>query len=369
MQSKKDFIIDVIYYSLIFVIVYLAIKYLFGVLFPFVLGFLIAFSLKPLIRWIVKKTKLNNKFVSLLILIFFYALIGMALFFIIARGANYLSSLFSQLPYIYTHEIQPVIESFTTWISQIFVGIDPSVVSLMEQFESNILDSLMKFFTSLSTNSISFLTSLITKVPAFFLAFFFSIISSFFITIDYDKITSFLNAQFTGRGEKLFMGIRNNGLSVILNFIKAYAIIISVTFIEASVGLSLLGYSNAIGISIIIAVVDILPVLGTGTIIIPWTIIEAVNGNYGSALGLALLYIVITVIRQVIEPKIVGDKIGLYPLITLISMYIGTMYFGIIGLFLVPIGVTIAVKLQEDGIINFYKSPKEDLVIEENENV
>ena len=77
----------------------------------------------------------------------------------------------------------------------------------------------------------------------------------------------------------------------------------------------------------------------------------------------------ITVIRQVIEPKIVGDKIGLYPLITLISMYIGTMYFGIIGLFLVPIGVTIAVKLQEDGIINFYKSPKEDLVIEENENV
>lgn len=366
-ESKREFIIDIAYYSIIFGIIYLVIKYFLGVLFPFVLGFIIAFSLKPLIRWIVKKTKINNKIVSIVILLLFYALIGFVLFLLIVQGVSLLSELFEQVPSIYTRDIQPLITSGTQWVSELVYKIDPEVVVFVEQFETTIVNSLYDFVKNFSASSISFLTGVITKIPGFFLAFFFSIISSFFITLDYEKITSFLTAQFSGRGQKIFSGIQKNGLLVLLNFIKAYGVIIVITFVESTIGLKLLGVSNAMGISIIIALVDILPVLGTGTVMIPWAFVELFNGNIGQAIGLGILYIVITVIRQILEPRIVGDHIGLYPLVTLISMYIGTRYFGIAGLFLIPIAVTIIVKMQQDGIIKVYKEVDEVSKIEEGE--
>ena len=366
-ESKREFIIDIAYYSIIFGIIYLIIKYFLGVLFPFVLGFIIAFSLKPLIRWIVKKTKINNKVVSIVILLLFYALIGFGLFLLIVQGVSMLSELFEQFPVMYARDIQPLITSVTQWMGEVVYRIDPEIVVFVEQFETSILTSITDFVKSFSTSSISFLTSIITKIPGFFLAFFFSVISSFFITLDYEKITTFLTTQFSGRGQRIFTGIQKNGLLVLLNFIKAYGVIIFITFVESTIGLKLLGVSNAMGISIIIAIVDILPVLGTGTVMIPWAFVELFNGNIGQAAGLAVLYIVITVIRQILEPRIVGDHIGLYPLVTLISMYIGTQYFGIAGLFLIPIAVTIIVKMQQDGIIKVYKEVDEVKQIGEGE--
>lgn len=357
-ENKREFIIDVLYYTTIFVLAYLFIKYFFGVLFPFVLGFVIAFSLRPLIRWVNKRSKLNSKVISLIVLLVFYALIGMGLFWVIVKTISILSSFFEQIPHIYTTDIAPFIESVTTWITDILLRIDPETLSFIQIYEATLLDSLATFVKNFSTTSLSFLTSTITRIPAFFLAFFFSVISSFFITLDYEKITEFFNAQFSGRSHRLFSGIQSNFILVLWNFFKAYVVIIGITFVEAALGLTFLGYDNAIGIAIIIAVVDILPVLGTGTVIIPWATIEIFNGDVGSAVGLIVMYIAITVIRQVLEPRIVGDQIGLYPLITLMCMYLGTMYFGILGLFGVPIVVTILVKLQEDGIIKFYKDPK-----------
>ncbi len=358
-ESKREFIIDVAYYSIIFGMLYLIIKYFLGALFPFVLGFIIAFSLKPLIRWIVKKTKINNKIVSIVILLLFYALIGFLLFLLIVQGVSLLSNFFEQFPAIYASDIQPLITSFTQWMSDVVYRIDPEVVVFVEQFETTILNSMYDFVKTFSASSITFLTGIITKVPGFFLAFFFSIISSFFITLDYEKITGFLSAQFSGRNKRLFDGIQKNGVSVLVNFVKAYGVLMFITFVESAIGLKLLGVTNALGIAIIIALVDILPVLGTGTVMIPWAFIELFNGNLGRALGLAVLYIFITVVRQILEPRIVGDQIGLYPLVTLISMYLGTMYFGIAGLFLIPIAVTIIVKLQQDGLIKVFKEVEE----------
>lgn len=355
-ERKREFIIDVAFYSIIMILVFVFFKYFLKTLFPFVLGFIIAFSLKPLIRRIVKKTKINNKIASLVILLLFYALIGFAMFLIVVQVVSILSNLFEQFPIIFANEIQPLINSFTNWLGEVVYRIDPEVVIFIEQLETSFLDSLKSFVTSFSAGSITFLTSIITRIPGFFLAFFFSVISSFFITLDYEKITLFLSAQFSGRANKLFTGIQKNGVSVIVNFIKAYGILLSITFIESIIGLKLIGVNNAVGISIIIAIVDILPILGTGTVIVPWAIIEMFNGNLGVSIGLILMYIVITVIRQILEPRVVGEQIGLYPLITLICMYVGTTYFGVIGLFLVPIIVTILVKLQDDGIITFYKS-------------
>lgn len=356
-QEKKEFIIDVTYYSLILILAYLVTKYFLGVLFPFVFGFFIAFALRPVIKFVSKKLKVNNKIVSLIILLLFYTLIGTGIFFAVLKVISMLKTLFEEFPEMFATNIQPIANQLSEWLKNIASKINPEIFDFVSQFDKSILEQVNNFVKNFSSAALSFLSNVVTKIPSFFLAFFFTIISSFLISLDYEKITDFLNYQISGRGRRLFEGIQSNGVKVIVNFLKAYGILLSVTFVETAIGLTILRVDNAIGIAVIVAIVDILPVLGTGTILIPWAIVSMINGRFTLGIGLFVLYAIITVIRQVLEPRIVGDSIGLYPLITLISMYLGTLYFGIIGLFAIPIIVTIFVKLQDDEIISFYRDP------------
>ncbi|EQJ23470.1 AI-2E family transporter [Clostridioides difficile] len=153
----------------------------------------------------------------------------------------------------------------------------------------------------------------------------------------------------------MIINIKNSSINALLKLLKAYAILLSVTFIELLIGLTILKVENAFTISVIIALVDILPVLGTGSILTPWMIISLINGNINLAIGLLILYIIITVVRQILEPKVVGHQIGLYPLITLMCMFVGAQLFGIAGLFGFPIAATIIKNLHDNGIITAFK--------------
>ena len=112
---------------------------------------------------------------------------------------------------------------------------------------------------------------------------------------------------------------------------------------------------KAIHIAALIAVIDIMPVFGTGTVVIPWSIIELVKGNTLFAIGLAILYIIITVVHNILEPKLVGKQIGLHPLIMLICMYVGVKVFGFIGLFILPIIAAIMKYLYDNDKIHFFR--------------
>ena len=134
--------------------------------------------------------------------------------------------------------------------------------------------------------------------------------------------------------------------------LKGYLALMFLTFIELSVGLLILGQSNAVLLAAIISVIDILPVLGTGAIVIPWAVISLFTGNIWKAIGLILLYIVITVIRNFSEPKIIGKQVGLHPLLTLLSMFCGLKLLGILGLFLCPLTLIIINDLYKRQKIN-----------------
>ena len=129
----------------------------------------------------------------------------------------------------------------------------------------------------------------------------------------------------------------------------------SITFFELSLGLSLIGIKNAVLIAFCIAVFDILPVLGTGGIMIPWVILEAVQGNLALAVKLLAVYLIITVVRNIIEPKIVGSQLGLHPVVTLSSMFVGAQLFGVVGLFGFPILLSLLKNLNDTGTIRLFR--------------
>lgn len=128
------------------------------------------------------------------------------------------------------------------------------------------------------------------------------------------------------------------------------------TFLELTIGLYVLGIENALVIAFLIAIFDVLPVLGTGGIMIPWILICFLNNQIKTCVGLLILYLVITVIRNIIEPKIVGKQIGLHPLLMLLCMYLGAKLFGFLGIFILPILILILQNLNDNGILTIYKS-------------
>ncbi len=133
-----------------------------------------------------------------------------------------------------------------------------------------------------------------------------------------------------------------------------------ITFLELFVAFTVLGIKYAFLIALVIAVIDILPVLGTGTVLIPWSIFLLLIGDYYTGIALIIVYIVIAVIRQIIEPKIVGKYIGLYPLLTLVAMYTGLRVMGVLGLITFPLIIIIVKKLNDDGKLHLFKNPDEE---------
>lgn len=161
--------------------------------------------------------------------------------------------------------------------------------------------------------------------------------------------------QFKGEKRGIITGLKENVLGTLGKFLRAYTLIISITFLELSTGFWIIGIPNAVLFGLVVAIIDIMPILGTGAVLIPWSVVALIMGNTKVGLGMLFLYIIITVVRQVLEPKIVGQQIGLHPLVTLILMYVGAQLMGVLGLFALPIMATILVKLNKEGSIHLFR--------------
>jgi sporulation integral membrane protein YtvI len=192
-------------------------------------------------------------------------------------------------------------------------------------------------------------------------------ISVFYIGCDYDKIVSFINAQFTGKNAQHFITVKNQFLSTVRDLFRAYLFLTTITFTELLTGFLILKVKYAILLALIISFIDMLPILGTGTVLVPWSLICLITDDTSKAIGLLVLYGTITVFRQILEPKIVGSSLGLPPLVTLIAMYTGIRLIGFWGLFLFPVLTIIVKTLNDREIIHLYKTPKQtDLQIIES---
>ncbi|MFU7515771.1 sporulation integral membrane protein YtvI [Clostridium sp. HCS.1] len=354
-ERKRDFIINVIYFLIIAAIIYITIKYALGWFLPFVLGFGIAFMLKPLINVITKKLKINRKIVAGLTVLLFYATVGALFTLIIVKVFIALKEVFIQLPEVYKNSIEPAIFNISNNIDIWIIKLDPTLTETIREMISSIAKSLGTIVSSISSGVVTFVSAAVSMVPSFFIMIIFTIISSFFFAMDYVKITGFITKQFSPKMRSIFFEVKDYIVGTLFKFVKAYSIIITITFIELSIGLSILRVENAITIALLIACVDILPVLGTGGIVIPWIFIELFKGNIPFAIGLTIVYVTITVIRNIIEPKIVGQQVGLHPIIMLVCIFIGARLFGFIGIFVLPIIVIILKNLNDSGKIKIIK--------------
>ena len=183
------------------------------------------------------------------------------------------------------------------------------------------------------------------------------------MTSEYDYVVNFIKLQFPEHKRKDLSRAKRLVFSSLGKMARAYALIMLITFIEMYAGLTVLDLTGIFStkyapiLAAIIAIVDIAPMLGTGTILLPWAVYSFISGKYSLAIGLFIIYVVITVIRQIIEPKLVAGQLGLSPVITISAMFLGLKLLGFLGMFMTPLTIIILKLLHDEGILHLWKSP------------
>lgn len=329
----------------------------FGVMAPFLIAYFVVRLLRPMMVKIKKLTK--NKIpniVNTIICISFLILCmsGVAWIFMhyIIAGINYLISFFSS-----SDTINKIIEI----ASIIWHKLDDTLQFLNISINMSDITEVIKDVAGSVVNTLSnVLIAIAMNLPSFILSCLIGIISAFYMLTDYDRIAAALNRQLSKKVSRFFEILNTEVISSFIKMIFSYILISLICLVELFIGFSILGVKDSLFIAVLVALLDVLPVLGSGAVLAPWAIISGLMGNAKMAIGLLVLWGVITVVRQIVEPRIVGSQVGLYPLITIVSMFVGLKLMGGIGLVVCPLYVIICKKMNEREVIHLYKKEKYD---------
>lgn len=386
-ELRKKRIINFLYFSMIIGLSYLFFKYCFWAVFPFILAFMIASAVQKPTSLITNKLKIKKSFTAVFFVIIIFLFAGGV---ISLAGVKLVDSAKSLFAFVSAKlaDFPSLVEDVKKW--------SLGVVSVLpDRAEATVTESMTRWFDTIRDKSAgevastimgstsggegfslsSFLTPLsglwktVKGIPGFFVAIVISILASCFMAADYDWIVGFIKKQLPEKNRHKLSAAKRIVFTSLGKLVRSYALIICITGTEVFIGLnvlSLLGIytgGNILTIAVIIAIFDILPVLGTGTFMIPWAAYSLITGKISLAVGLFIVYAIIYVVRQIIEPKIVGGTVGLPAVLTLMGMYIGSQLFGFIGIFLLPILMIIVKLLNDEGIIHLWKpSEHEDSV-------
>lgn len=376
-ERRRATLINMVYYVFIIAAFYLFMKFAFGLVSPFIFAVLIAVFLQTPISIISKKTKIKKSIVGAVavlliisVIISAAVLVGYRLFVEFKGLGEYVMDKISDLP--------ELIRSAEAWILAKLTILPDAIETTVTDAISGIVDNLLLatqeeipsapapsvgiegFDFSIITTPLGGLLSTAMQIPSIFAAILIGIIACFFITCDYDGFTKMIKDNISEDHKNAITKTKRLLGDILGKMIKSYATLIFVTFCEVSIGLNILkligvydgGY--IIAISIVTAIVDILPVLGTGTVLVPWAVINLFSGNVGLGIGLLVLYALITVVRQILEPRLVSMNIGIHPVVTLIGMYLGVRLFGVLGIFILPITFFLIKALNDEGIIHLW---------------
>lgn len=327
---------NILYLVLLGIVVYSILK-LFIFFSPFLIALIIANCLEPAIRKLMTKLKLKRKTSTTILLIGIFTiivlLVGLLITTIVSEASKLLENINIYMPMI-SDSINSIIDSID--INRLNTSIE--IKNLIQNSSNDILVTISGYIS----NILKAILNLITKLPEIGIYIIITFLGTYFICAD----RYYIKDQFEYHIPKVWAKKFNNHFKEIsiqlINYVKAEIILVIIAFIIVLVGLYILKFIGLnIGFPLMAAIgvgiVDALPILGSGTVLIPWAIISSLTGDLNLGIGIICIYIVVLITRQLLEPKIVSNQIGIHPIFTLISMYAGFKIIGILGLIVGPI--------------------------------
>ena len=306
---------------------------------PFVIGLIIALAAAPLVRFLERRVKLMRRFTSMAIIVGALALIVFLIWLVLSNLIREGIQFVQDAPAILDamgEELRNTVEKLQQMMKLLPDNVQQSIFDGMDNMGNTVSESI----SSLYSPTVEIAGNVARRIPGILISTIVALMSAYFFLADYDKIIDAAKKTMPDIFMKTMTFIRKKSGEIVGSYFLAQFRIMFVIAAVLAVGLTIAGVSYSGLVAVLIAILDFLPIFGTGTVLIPWAVIKLLNGAYGAAVFLLALYGLTQLIRQLIQPKLIGDTMGMNPLLTLLFLYIGYRLGGFTGMILaVPIGM------------------------------
>lgn len=348
-QNYYKIITKILLILIICISIYLLITYLIPFFLPFVFAFFLALINEPLIKLLTTITKLPRKAASAISLIITLGIIAVIATFGILKIYNELIYLQDNVG-TYVDNLYSIYSDWKKSISAFYYSLPPTITNSLDVQITGITPKIQLMLSG----TVSYIINTLSSVPKMIIFIIVTILSTYFMSSGRIEIRTFFYKQIPQKWADNFRDVKIETFKSLIKYFKAILILVSITFVEVLIGLSILRVDYVLIMALVIALADAIPLFGTGLVFVPWLIFSIVTGNTKMVIGLAIIWAVGFTIRQILEPKIVGHNIGLHPLVTLMSIYVGLIVFGMVGVFVGPISLIIIKNLQNSGLFTLW---------------
>lgn len=349
-RHQKEFLIKFAYWAVWGGLVLAAVKMIGPVLLPFIAAFFVAWILSFPVAFATERMHIRRRIAAVAVVLLFYGQAGLVIGFLGNRIMLLGQELLGEVVRFVSETIFPMMKHFCAWTAGLTgetVGGEVLRTAGTESAEA--VSRAGELLTGMSGTLLQQVSGIAVNIPGMCFKLLLAVISTVFMELDFPQIMHFLEKIIPEKWKETVFAVKKGTFGTMGKCVAAYVFIFLMTFAELAAGLLLLQIEGAFAIAFLIAVLDILPVLGTGTVLLPWAVIAFAGGNARMGIGVMGLYLIITVVRNIVEPKLVGKQMGLSPVVMLPCMILGLHFFGILGLFGVPLLASFLKKLYSDG--------------------
>lgn len=306
---------------------------------PFVIGFLLSLIANPVVRFLEKKIKIKRKYGSVLMIAGVIALIVLICYGLLSALLSGLHGFVEGIPELYAAASEELTKAAVRL--QNLLNLLPLKNDVDFKPAGEMLGELVSgMISNTDSSSVSALTSAAKSIPDILMGIITGLMATYFFITDHDKLSSMVKEHFPFLMSDMATRIYYEIFHVVGGYFRAQIKIMWVMFVLLAFGLMIIGIHYSWIWAAGIAFLDMLPIFGTGAILWPWALIKLLSGNYATAAGLTLLYAVCQLTHQLVQPKLIGDSVGINPFATLFFMFIGYRIKGVLGMILaIPIGM------------------------------
>lgn len=326
---------------------------LLSLLMPFVLALCAAWLLNPLVRTLHKKLGLSRKLLSILLILLILAVAGGLIAAFVWNIAEETASLASDWESL-EREFGATLDTVNRFFQGVFALLPAQVGQAAETALTDLGDQLMEWLSdtlpSLVRTFAGHAADVASSVPSFAVAAVVFLMGSYFITADYPRLRYQATCRLPGSARRLLSEVRAAAVSAFGGYVKAEFILSVGVFFILLAGFLLIGQPYALLLAFLLAVLDFIPILGSGTVLVPWAVVDLVTRDVRHAVELMVIWGVVALFRRVGEPKVVGDQTGLAPILSLISIYVGMRLAGVLGMVLGPVVFLVVINVARLGV-------------------
>ena len=327
---------------------------LLSLLSPFVLALVFAWLLNPAVRWLEGRSSGSRKVISMILLILVFAVLAGVLFGLGWMAVGQIRSLFDNRQSLLDELLDGVVNvvnSVGGWLEGLGGLVPQGVITTSEDLINALLDWVQRLdFSGWLTQMAGQAPSMVTNVSGFAVALVVFMMASYFITGDYPRLRFELTDRVPMMARDFCRSVKNIFMSAFGGYIKSQLILSAGVFLILSVGFFIMGQPYSLLLAFGLAVLDFIPIIGAGTVMVPWAVIDMVLAQYGEAAALMAVWGVIVLFRRFAEPKILGDQTGLSPILSLVGIYVGMKVGGVLGMVMGPLLLLVCINLAKLGI-------------------